>query len=144
MEVRERTGPDEDSTQESQRTLTRLAFLSLASLLLPIVFFPGLIVFENELRELLTRVPATAATEIIAVTVDAELPDMDSLLAEANVAQSNEALHEQVLKSLNMCWIREGQQRPAVKLGFHKLAMGRCLATTPPRSLQQCTSRARS
>ena len=61
------------------------------------------------------------SSEITAVIVDADLPDMDSLLtvagvSGANVAQSNEALQQQVLISLNICWSREGQQRPAVKV----------------------------
>jgi len=140
MEAQDRTGPDENSTQnvdeDSQRTFTCPAFPSLASLLLPTMLFLGPTVFENELRALLSNVPDSAVTEITAAILGAELPSMDSLLAlagvsGANVAQSNEELQKQVVDSLNICWNKEGKQRPAIQLGFKKLAMGRCLATTP-------------
>ncbi|DBB03128.1 hypothetical protein WJX77_012704 [Trebouxia sp. C0004] len=86
----ERTGPDENSTQEVDEDS------------------PGLTVFKNEIRALLANVADAAVTEIIQVIVAAELADMDSLLAlagvsDADVAQSNQALQKQVVDSLNIC-----------------------------------------
>ncbi|KAL0029505.1 hypothetical protein WJX77_012704 [Trebouxia sp. C0004] len=83
----ERTGPDENSTQEVDEDSP---------------------VFKNEIRALLANVADAAVTEIIQVIVAAELADMDSLLAlagvsDADVAQSNQALQKQVVDSLNIC-----------------------------------------
>jgi len=87
------------------------------------MFFLGPTVFENELRVLLSNVADSAVTEITAAIVGAEVPGMDSLLAlagvsDANVAQSNEDLQKQVVDSLDICWNKEGKQRPAIQLGF--------------------------
>ncbi|DBA81636.1 TPA: hypothetical protein ACH3X1_007391 [Trebouxia sp. C0004] len=92
--------------------------------------------FENELRALLTKVPETAATEIITIIYKAEFRSLASLLgligvSDADVTQSNEAL-QQVYSSLYVCWDKEANPRPQVKMGLQKLAMGRCVVAIFP------------
>ncbi|DBA98993.1 TPA: hypothetical protein ACH3X1_014269 [Trebouxia sp. C0004] len=84
--------------------------------------------FENELRALLTKVPETAATEIITIIYKAEFRSLASLLgligvSDADVTQSNEALQQQVYSSLYVCWDKEANPCPQVKMGLQKLAM---------------------
>ncbi|DBA85853.1 TPA: hypothetical protein ACH3X1_005401 [Trebouxia sp. C0004] len=93
--------------------------------------------FENELRALLTKVPETAATEIITIIYKAEFRSLASLLgligvSDADVTQSNEALQQQVYSSLYVCWDKEANPRPQVKMGLQKLAMGRCVVAIFP------------
>ncbi|DBA82062.1 TPA: hypothetical protein ACH3X1_007755 [Trebouxia sp. C0004] len=94
--------------------------------------------FENELRALLTKVPETAATEIITIIYKAEFRSLASLLGLIGVSDAdvthprNEALQQQVYSSLYVCWDKEANPRPQVKMGLQKLAMGRCVVAIFP------------